>query len=534
MTLHRRLCAAALGAALVGVASCGGGGSGASSGTGSGSVPGSGAFAWILKAQGPTNALQYGLSLVHPSAPNVEYVVEFGSSVVTDAKVISSGVVDSGALTAGPLAPYALIYIIGGDVRRVPLQASGTAPISLVQRAQSTTACSFILEANDYAAPENSRYIVSTAGADGQCGTADDGRAEVRLGGANGLTFAPIAGDAPLGMFRDAATLAPRGWILPKSVTLWGAASDTTVVTRGSTDPSIASVVASSYRSVLVDDGTKLSVFDFPAGANPVETMLDPGTSGGGGWLAIGFDSNAFYAYRNSGTTPATSSWEVLGVGREMPVASVLASGSGLLSVASMGRAQLYLTVLGSAQNQLLRLAKTGGGPATPLETTSTSTLSTVQTSASDVHELWRVANVGTANAAYTIEMIDETGAALYTTSAGGFPMNVAEASVVNLNASESRNRFLFADGYGARAFGDASLVGYDAAARSSATFGALPGTTAFGNSFVFAGALGGPGNFMGGFGASSIGGIVQQAGTMVFSFDFTVPGSLTYTTTKQ
>jgi hypothetical protein len=217
-----------------------------------------------------------------------------------------------------------------------------------------------------------------------------------------------------------------------------------------------------------------------------------------------------------------------------MPVASVLASGSGLLSVASMGRAQLYLTVLGSAQNQLLRLAKTGGGPATPLETTSTSTLSTVQTSASDVHELWRVANVGTANAAYTIEMIDETGAALYTTSAGGFPMNVAEASVVNLNASESRNRFLFADGYGARAFGDASLVGYDAAARSSATFGALPGTTAFGNSFVFAGALGGPGNFMGGFGASSIGGIVQQAGTMVFSFDFTVPGSLTYTTTKQ
>ena len=518
MKLHWTLRAGALVAALVGFASCGGGGSGTSGGTGPGSVPSSGAFAWVLKAQGPTDALQYGLSLVHPSAPGVEYVVEFGSSVVTDAKVISTGAVHPVALTAGPLAPYALIYIVGGDVRRVPLQANGTAPISLVQRAQSTTACSFVLEANDYATPENSRYIVPTAGADGQCGTADDGRAEIRLGGATGLTFAAITGDAPLGMFRDAATLAPRGWILPKSVTLWGTPTDTTVVTRSATDPAIASVVASSYRSALVDDGTQLSVFDFPAGANPVETLLDPGATGDGGWLGVGFDSNAFYAYRNSGTTAAASSWEVLGVDRAAPAASVLASGSGLLSVASMGRAQLYLTVLGSAQNQLLTLAKTGGGPATPFETTPTSTLSTVQTSASDVHELWRVANVGTASAAYTIELIDETGAALYTTSAGGFPMDVAEASVVNLNASESRTRFIFANGYGARAFGDASLVGYDAVARTAATFGALPGTAAFGTNFVFASALGGPGNFMGGFAASSSGGIVQQAGAMVFS----------------
>ena len=345
---------------------------------------------------------------MHPSQPATEFVVELASSVVSDAVMVSSGTVSSSQLTTTALVPYALVYIVGGDVRIVPMQANGVAPISGVQRAMSTTACQFVAgtEANDYATPENSRFIVSTAGADGQCGTVDDERAEVKLAGAAGLSFAPITGDAPLGVFRDIATLAPRGWIYPRNAFFWGPGTGTPVVTRGDAEPAIAAVVAATYRQALVDDGTQLSVLDFPSGTTPTQTRLDAGSTAGGGWVGIGFDTNNFYAYRNS-SPGIDGTWAVLRVSRATPSASMLASGNGLLSVASMGSTQLYATVRGAGVNSLLAISKTSGVPVSTLESTPESTLTSVLTSANGVHELWRVVNVDTAAVSYTIEMID-------------------------------------------------------------------------------------------------------------------------------
>lgn len=525
---------ATLGAVLPLLAACGGGGGGAGpSPDQDAAPPSSGTYTWVLKAQGATDALKYGLSLLHPSLPSTEFTIESGSSFVTDAKLALSGSVDTNRRVAESLTGNALLYIVGGDVRSVPLDANGQAPASRVQRAQSSSACGFEIDAQDLAAPQNSRFIVSTANSMGQCGTATGGRAELRFGAAGTLNVTPISGPAPLGVWRDATTLAPRGWILPKSLSVWEPAGASAVTFRGAADAPLTSLVASTYRDALVSDGNQLSLLDFSVAAAPVETRLSTANTGGTGWLSFGFDANAYYAYRNAGSSP-DNTWSVLRVDRTTPTATVLASGSGRISVASMGTALLYATVFGAADNRLLAIGKTASAALQTLETTPTTTLCTVQTSANSVHQRWRIQNIGSAAVTYNISMIDETGAVLYGTSSGGFPMAVADASTQNFNSSESRTRFVFANGYASRAFGDATLVGYDTTLQTATTFGSLPGAADYGNDFVFASAAGGLGGWMVGFAARSSSGTVQGSEAKVFSLELTQPDSLRYSTRQQ
>jgi hypothetical protein len=509
------------------LAACGGGGGDDDGGGGGGpTFPASGTYGWVLKATGATAALKYGLSLVHPSQPGTEYVIEVARDVVSDARVVSAGTVDAGQLRTTGNQAHALVYIVGGDVRSVPMTADGNAPKSRLQRAQSTSACRFVIEGNDYAAPQNSRYIVSTAGADGQCGSADDGRAEVRLAATGALGYTPLSGDAPLDLVRDPATLAPRGWIYPRSVVLWSTTPATTIATRSAPAAAIASVLASSHNAALVADGTRLALFNYGA-STVTEASLDAAITAGSSWQPIGFDANHFYAYINPGSD-FTSNWRVVRVTRTNPTASVLASGTGLVTVAGMGRDMLYLTVFGQSNNQLVRIPKAGG--AAVVSTSPTTTLNTVSTSAGNVHQRWRVTGVGTASLTYAIDFIDETDAVLASV-AGGFPLDVAQAGARNFNNSESRTQFLVAGNYGGRAFGDASLIAYDSAASRQTTLGTLPGTADFGADAVFATANGGPGAVGLGFAARSSGGVVQETGAKVFSFDLGVANSLKFTT---
>ena len=516
------------------LAGCGGGGGGDSSGSND-APPTSGVYAWVLKAQGPTVTPSYGLSLVSPAKPGTEYMVEYGSSVLTDTRVVSTGSIDAANLKTGTLQPYALVYIVGGDVRRVPLQANGKLPSTQVQRAHSTTACRFLVDADkrpmgdavDYATPEHSRFVVSTAGPDGQCGTADDGTAEVQLSATDGLVYTESAGAKFLGVYRDAATLAPRGWIYSRSTTDWVSGSTRL---RADSSPAFQSIVQAAPTLALMDDGTQLSVVDFSVPAKPVETLLDASVTGGGAWVGIGFDANAFYAYRNTGSG-ATAQWSVVKVTRASPTATVLATSPGLVSVASMGKTLMYLTILAPGGNALVSVSKSIGVPAQTLEPTLATTLTTVQTSASGVHELWRVVNIGTAALNYQVEFIDENGQRLYTTNAGGYPIMAPDAQVQRFDSSESRTRFVFASGYGSRAFGDAALMGFDADTHQAVTFGTLPGNASFGTDTVEAGVVGGPTNAMAGFAARSVAGSIQATGAQVFSFDFAKADSLTFAT---
>jgi hypothetical protein len=518
--------AAALSTLIMG---CGGGG-GADDGGGPPSFPASGTYGWVLKASGATDALKYGLSFVHPSRPDTEYVIEIARDVVSDARVVTAGGVDTVQLRATGNQAYALVYIVGGDVRSVPMAADGTAPRSRVQRALSTSACRFVIEANDYATPQNSRYIVSTAGADGQCNTTDDGRAEVRLAASGALGFTPLSGDLPLAVVRDPATLAPRGWVYPRNVSLWTTTPATVIATRPAPATHVGAVLSSSHDAALVADGTRLAVFRYGA-TTVTESALDAVVTAGNGWQPIGFDATHFYAYLNAGSD-FSSAWKVVRVARSNPSASVLASGVGLVAVTGMGRDMLYLTILGQSGNQLIRLAKSGGAPATT--NSPTSTLETVVTSADTVHQRWRVSGIGTAALSYVIEFVDEADN-VRASVPGGFPLSLVQAGTQDFNNSESRTRFLVAGNYGSRAFGDASLVAFDSAAPAATTLlGTLPGSADFGSDPVFANASGGPEAFGLGFAARSSAGVVQETGAKVFSFDPGVANSLRFTSRSE
>lgn len=526
-----RLCRLRLlsGLTMLSVAACGGGGGegAAPAPPAAPVVPSSGTYAWLLKAEGRTDDLKYALSLVHPQDSSTEVPIEPASAAVTDARLLAQAPVDVATLQTGALEPYALVYIVGGDVRRVPLRANGVAPASRVARAQSTSACRFVLDAVDHAAPELSRFVVSTAGADGLCGSSDDGRGEIRLDTGGGVVYTPWSGAAPLALLRDPATLAPSGWLLPTQVQMW--ASPAAPLAYRSAADAVQRVVQSTHRSALVESASGLSVLDFSASGSVSETRL--GTLNSTGWQGIGFDAQYFYAFRNGGTA-ASPTWALQRISRNVPLATQLGSGAGQVTLGGMGNDVLYATVLTGSLVQTLRMPKAvpnaaivvDGGPLA-------ASFSTVLTGANGVHLLWRITGLDTASPSYGVQMIDEAGTVLYAGAAGGFSLGLADAARVDFARSENRSRFLFAEGYGNRFFGDATLVAYDSVGRSATRVGQLPGSADFGIDYVFANAFAGPVAPGVGFAARSINGVVQSSGMRVYTFDPAAAGSLRYTT---
>ena len=494
-------------------------------------LPNSGTYSWVLKAQGGTMSPRFGLSLVHPQEPTVERVVETVSASITDVKLVPAGSYDVPGQRVTAVRAQLLLYVTGGDVRSVPLTADGSLPRDKVLRASSTNACRFVVDGNDHGQPLNSRWVVSTAGADGNCdNAADNGWAELTLSPQGQPRLAPGQGDTPLAMTRDHSTLAPRGWVLPRSVIFWGAGTGapggTTVVTRNTVEPAFTSVVLSTPRLALADDGSRLVLLEFRADTSLTVRPLDATSTAGGGWRAVGFDSDAFYVFRNSNATN-TSNWRVLRVARSDGTATLLVSGDGQLSNASMGTSRLYASLLGVQNNRLVSIAKNAAAAAQTLETTPVDTFTNVVASAGTVHQLFRVNNLGSINAAYAVEFIDESGARLYSSAAGGYPVAIAGASTLNLNASESRTRFVFVTGYGVRGYADTALISYDSTARMALSLGTLPGTADFGQNVVFASVSTGPANFAGGAAGRAVGNTVEGAGSRVFSFDVGTAGSV-------
>jgi len=517
-----------VGCATLSLAACGGGGdSGAAAPPAAPATPTSGTYAWLLKAEGSTADLKFALSLIHPQDSTTEVPIEAASAAVTDAKLVSSATVDATTLQTGALEPYALVYIVGGDVRRVPLRANGSAPASRVQRAQTTSACRFVLEAVDHATPEQSRFVVSSAGIDGLCDTADDGRAEVQLQAANGLIYTPLTSGTPLAAVRDPATLAPRAWLLPTAVQLWSA-PQAPIGYRAANDP-VQRVVLATHRSALVESAGGLSVLDIGANGSVIETRLPAVNTTG--WQGTGFDAQNYFAFRNSGSA-ASPTWGVQRISRAAPLATQLGTGNGQISLSGMGTEVLYATVLTATTVQTLRLPKAVPNAFSVMDTGPLAgSFSTVLTGSAGVHLLWRISGLDTASPVYSLQMINETGTVLYTAGAGGFSMGLADAARLDFTRSESRSRFVFAEGYGARFFGDATLVTYDSVLRSAIRVGQLPGNAEFGADFVFANTVSGPTSPAAGFAARSINGVVQASGTRVFTFDPATANSLRFTT---
>lgn len=511
--------------ALSALAGCGGGDGDSTTAPaptpGVSGYPASGAYGYTVKASGPTSALRHGLSLLHPAMPENEYVIETATSAITDTRLVVRGDVTAAQSTVSNLQPYALYYIFGGDVRSVRLQADGTQPRLQIKRSDTSTACRFLLTANDHVQPDNSRFIVSTAGADGTCGNADDRWAEVRVGSGSSLVSQPISADRPLEVSRDPTTLAPRGWIYPREIQLWNGTSPATITLRAPGSLALTQVLASTPQSALVSDGTRLSVISF-ASNTATETPLDAALTIGANWRLIGFDADHYYVYDDDPTYVFTSPWRVLRISKANPTAVSIGSGMGVISVASLGVNVLYLTVFQSTNNLLVRVPKTGGvrfESPYPIDTKPT-----VQTSAAGRHLKWEVSGIGSANVNYRVDMIDENGTPLQQWPTGAFPISMADASAENFGVSENRTRFLIAQGFDVHAFSNASLISYDAATGATRTLGTLP---TYGNDVVFATASSGPGSFGAGFATRSSGGAYMEQDARVFSYDLGTADSL-------
>jgi hypothetical protein len=236
--------------------------------------------------------------------------------------------------------------------------------------------------------------------------------------------------------------------------------------------------------------------------------------------------------YRNSGGSPAASNWSVLKIDRANASVTQLATGVGQLSFASMGAALLYATEQASGGNRLITIAKAVPGTPQVLESSAT-TLASVNTSGGGIHQLWR-RPAGAAAGTTAIEFINETGAKLFTTTGGGYPLAQVDASTLDLTTSESRTQFVFANGYGATGFSGAELRTLDAATATSVVLGSLPGAARYGSDPVIAAVTSTPMPFMAGATARVSSGSLQAADAATFSFDVRTPGSLRLTTTKQ
>ncbi len=523
---------------------CGGGGGSSKSVVTPETYPASGAYGWVLKASGSTTALKYGLSLIHPSQPDAEFVIETASDHVSDALLVSRGSVNAGTLQVSSVSAEFLLYIHGGDVFLIPMQANGQSPASRRIAAGSTSACTFVRElaANDYASPQDSRFVVTTAGADGICGSADDGRAELRKDASVGLVLRPIsAGAEPLAIVRDPATLAPRGWLYSRTVGLWNGASSTPFTVRSNaqpTQPALLSVVGSTYRQALVSDGTQLSVIDFSGGTGYTETPLDAGITAGNRWKLIGFDADAFYVHESS---DFTSPWRVLKVARSGSSVSQMAAGTGVITLSSMGNNWLYLTVFDTACSgdalcsYLVTLKKSavgetpGNGPGAP------NTLISVEAGANGVNLLSFLPLVETDTSKATIGFFNDddlqsTLAAPLDNIQSGYSMGLAEAASLNFNSSESRTRFVYATGYTvATHFNGATLNALETSGASyvPVLLGALPGSPSYGTDPSEAYVIAGPAVFGSAYVARAPNADPQASGSKVYSYDLGMANSL-------
>ena len=293
-------------AALVGgmllLTACGGGGGGSAVTVPvpADVFPTSGNYAYALKAGGSTTNPTVGLSLIHPLERSAEYQIETVSANLTDVKLIYSGTVSPATQSVSGVLPTALLYITGGDAKRLPLLANGNSPKTNVQAAGATGLCKITLEANDYAAPFDSKYMATTKGPDGLCGTADDGQARIEFTATGKPVVSTSFPEGPLlGIFRELETLKPNSEIYGARIRDNSPSHPLLCIMGVDTTASMTKVVSQAPDVVVAERYGKLVVWTNACR----ETELNAAVTAGTGWETIGFDATDFYVYQNSGKT---------------------------------------------------------------------------------------------------------------------------------------------------------------------------------------------------------------------------------------
>ncbi len=480
--------------------------------------PNTGTYQLLINAQGSNTALTTGISLIHPNDRTVEYQIEAPGSALQSYLTMSSGTVDVIARKVSNIQQHSLVYIVGGDAKRMPLQALGTAPKAGVQAAGVSNLCAFTVDTNfatpegmDYSAPLSSKFYANTKGADGRCGTTDDGQSVISFD-ASGKPIVEAVDMTSSGMgpvvavFRDLTTLKPTF----------------ALKTRG------LKVIVTSLDVGVGETSTGLQMTGLS-----VKT-LDQSIVGGTGWESAGHDSDYFYLFRNTAPAAsfATSTWKVVRISKVNPTALMLASGAGNLASASMGTNFILGTILTGSGFSLNKFSKTTPGLPLVVEQPSANRFIVASALSQGIFQVLRTSLVNGVARGVSVEMLDEANNATIYSRLGAFLFGVIRPDSLLLNSSLNIAGSTFTgDSLGAAGALGSSLIAYNASNRTVTVIGQFPNAADFGSPTGIAltgvtdGATFATGNLFALSGAT-----VLASPRRSFSFNPSAAGSIVYT----
>ena len=524
------------------LSACGGGGGGSGDGnvgptTGPTNVspwPSTGHYAVVLKASGSTTAGEttVALSLVHPSTPQVEYVMDSTPASSNLGLTLYQGTYSAANSQFGSLSPVAYVDAPNGVLRTTMLSATGARPQQSSGPTQSL--CPGDIVASNFADPFSSVIVANTAGADGACGTADDGQTLIGFSSTGAPTFTPASGY--LGFLRSSTTGAPSNWLLTdasgaETVAPFAPGGNALAVGIGSPGATVGYVPVANLADTILytRNGALVAVGN---GNGSIGRHALSSSTGPDGWKSAGNDATFAYVYLNSSTANSgTGTWQLLAVSRVGLSATTLATGSGTIIEGSAVPGAVYATIFDVTRGSYVTKVSAPTGTQATLWS-STTTITAVSANPAGLNTVMTVSgDVTTAG----LSFIDNQGNSLYSQDPGleyGADSNAVDAvsgDIVYAGVyvvSPSASTYL----------GGASLTRVDAQTRAVEALGTLPtgsdlgGTaseqvfvTPMSNDLVF-----------GGFSASRLAGTqIVSSGSAVYTFNPGVANSVVRTTSQ-
>lgn len=531
---------------------CGGGGGGGDSGSvtvapptttpittpGATLIPNTGTFAPLFRTEGPTNTPRFAISLVHPADRSTEYAIEPAALDVSSPLTLYSGTVDAANFKVNNLAAHSLVYIAGGDVKRLALTATGANPKAALQTAGVTNLCDFVFknfrspQGTDYGTPLASRYWATTKGADNLCATFDDGQVEISFDAQGKPRTAPLPNPGALGpvlaVLRDPVTLKPSATVHGRVISVTQPTS-TELTLLPTTAPAMTQVVEVSVDALVGQQNNRLVFWDI-SGKN---VTLDPTITAGVGWESAGVDANNFYVFRNTGAlaTLPTSTWKLVKISKIAPAATVLASGSGYIASASMGLNSILITSANLSGFSLNRIAKAAPSAPVMLQGPSTTQIPVALASREGVQLVLTNSSGSNGLRTSAISVVEEETNKTLFSNTNGLPFSLIDSSSLALNNNSNAAGFVIVGDISSTSGSlGATLTSYDAATRNSIVLGRMPSSGQFG----FATGYVAPGSATSTFGTGSLSAITGTAilasPLRLFSFDPRVADSIVYT----
>ena len=543
------LCAGA--AVLVG---CGGGSSGVT--TASSAMPEaptvaaatswatSGNYVPVLKVDGTPSATAplFALSLVHPSSPTVEYVID-ATGVKTSALgvVLTRGAYNSTTRQVQNLTPVAYVDSPGDvNIRTLSLEATGQRPAQA--QSSSGALCSNNVIARNFSNPYASQILVASPGSDGVCGTADDAQILVTFSASGAPSAVPVVAGRLLGYFALGSTGVPTNWLFMSSlgqVALQPVGVGATNILSAAPVGSMASVFKTilnlSDLIVYTQNGVLRSV-GADAGVANVSATLSTLT-GPDGWQAAGADATHAYLYINSnGASSGAGIWRIFSLSRSTQILTALASGPGSISSASANAQRIFATVIGpvSPSISIVQIAAPSGVQTTLVAPVS-GTAPVLFANPSGVNLLY-VSSVVGGVVSNALSVVDNSGVTLY--SAGKGVLTGADNSQYDVASQVfPLTSFIFYSSLGSQLYAGSSITKFNSASRQTTTLGTVPNGASLGgvgSDPVFSGSI--STNDSSGFGGVqvarlSVARAIQATGNSVYTFNTNVPNSLIKTT---